>query len=276
MKSIIPTTLSFFWTHVLMVLVFFRQAECGCTSYDVLPHILPTYCCYDLEEAVYDVCGEDNYYVDWYSSVAQDCCTIGCSDWTLALFCIDPIVLPPLPRYCCFDFEIVVAQVCGEDNYEIDPYSAPVRECCNQGCNDWALTQFCLSPVVYPEPILPTYCCDDLEEKVIEVCGQDNYYLIDAYSAEAQYCCYIGCDDDELSQFCIYADDMFDPASTTSLTSTSSENYMEETDPSLMSADSEELMETTDQSPTKTTTSSLLSTESANTLKTTEPTPTTP
>ncbi|XP_033228272.1 uncharacterized protein LOC117180067 [Belonocnema kinseyi] len=56
----------------------------------------------------------------------------------------DPIVPPPLPRYCCSDFEIVIAQVCGEDNYEIDPYSAPVRECCNQGCNDWALTQFCL------------------------------------------------------------------------------------------------------------------------------------
>ncbi|XP_033228653.1 uncharacterized protein LOC117180324 [Belonocnema kinseyi] len=254
MKSIIPMTLSLFWTHVLMVLVFFQQAECRCRSYDFIPEILPTYCCYDLEEAVFDVCGEGNYEIDWSSPDAEDCCIIGCTDWRLSLFCTNPIVPPPFPRFCCSDFETAVAQVCGEDNYDIDPYSTAVRQCCNQGCSELGLQFFCLSPPVYPEPTLPTYCCTDLEEKVAETCGEYNYYPIDYYSPEAQICCYLGCEEDDFSQFCIYTDDMYDPASTSSLISTSSEAQTETTDQSpmktsavsLIGADSEELMETND------------------------------
>ncbi|XP_033228105.1 uncharacterized protein LOC117179958 [Belonocnema kinseyi] len=211
MKSIIPTTFIHFSTHVLMVVVIFQHSECA-VSYDddVEYEVLPTYCCSDFEDAVLDVCGEDNYDIDWYSGDAQDCCILGCSDW--------------------------------------------------------ALSQLCITPPVYPIPTLPTYCCDDLEEAVSEVCGENNYYPIDYYSPESQICCYLGCDEDDLSQFCIDYNSMHDPAS--SLT--------EETDPSLMSADSEELMETNDQSLTKTTTSSLMSAQTENYAATTDPTPTTP
>ncbi|XP_033228507.1 uncharacterized protein LOC117180231 [Belonocnema kinseyi] len=275
MKSIIPKMLSHFWTHVLIVVVIFHHSECA-VSYgdDAIFEALPTYCCSDFDDAVLDICGEYNYDVDWYSGDGQDCCLIGCSDWALSQLCITPVEPIPLPVYCCDDLEIAVAQVCGEDNYYIDQYSHPARHCCDYGCSDWGLRKFCIYPPVYPEPTLPTYCCDDLEEAVSDLCGEDNYYPIDFYSPEAQGCCYFGCDEDDLSLFCIDYTIINDPAS--SLMPTSSENPMEETDPSLMNADSEELMETTDQSPTKTTTSSLMSTQTENYAEITDPTPTTP
>ncbi|XP_033228466.1 uncharacterized protein LOC117180196 [Belonocnema kinseyi] len=272
MKSIIPKTSSLSWTHVLMVLLIFQHSECA-VSYDgVVLVVLPTYCCSDLEDAILDVCGEDNYVLDLYSSDAQDCCAKGCSDWALSQFCITPVEPIPLPVYCCEDLEIAVSELCGDENYYIDQYSHAARHCCDYGCSDWRLRNFCLYPPVYPIPTRPTYCCDDLEETVFALCGEDNYYPIDYYSPEAQDCCSLGCDEYLVSQFCINATGLFDPASTSSLMSTSSEGYME-TDPGLISADSASLMETTDQSPTKTTTSSLMSTQSEDNAETSDPTP---